>query len=306
VTVSHNAERAGYCLRRVCVIIPTFRPTLTLVERVAALSTRYEVVVLDDDPGGAGASEVLARIGCLRAVTLLRNHTNLGIAATLNRGVRHGLQTGCEGVVTLDQDTDIGPVFVEQLLAHAGSPDLGVIGPGNIDGVAYGSEVRAGLQEPYEILQSGMYIPAGTFARVGLFDEGLFIDSVDTDFCLRVRDAGLKVYAVVGLDMQHQLGGSRKRSFRRGRYRPVATDHPPFRWYYIIRNRLVVLRRYGARYPRWALVSFRRLVVAVALALTVEQGRMRKLLAMAWGAYHALVGRAGPAPQRISRDVRTC
>lgn len=55
-------------------------------------------------------------------------------------------------------------------------------------------------------MSSGCLIPRTTFNKVPSFDDDLFIDLVDHDFCLKVKKAGLEVLVVVDAQMGHSLG----------------------------------------------------------------------------------------------------
>jgi len=68
---------------------------------------------------------------------------------------------------------------------------------------------------------------------VGLMDEDLFIDHVDSEWCFRAKAKGFQLFGVGGAAMTHALGERRKEIwFLRRR---IVTLHKPFRYYYIFR-----------------------------------------------------------------------
>ena len=87
---------------------------------------------------------------------------------------------------------------------------------------------------------------------IGLMDEGLFIDLVDTEWCLRAKSKGFHIMGVGEAIMTHTLGEQRKEVwFLRQRSVPF---HRPFRYYYMIRNSLLLYRRNYISW-RWKLAD---------------------------------------------------
>ncbi|MET5116689.1 glycosyltransferase family 2 protein, partial [Burkholderia pseudomallei] len=60
------------------------------------------------------------------------------------------------------------------------------------------------------LISSGSVISRGANARLGRFDEALFIDHVDTEYCLRAQAHNVPLYVEPSLVLNH-----RKRARRR-------------------------------------------------------------------------------------------
>ena len=71
-----------------------------------------------------------------------------------------------------------------------------------------------------------------------MFDEGLFIDSVDSEWCLRCRSKQIPIHVVPAAVMRHRVGN---RSIRLGRF--TILQHNPTRCYYQLRNCFHMMRR---------------------------------------------------------------
>ena len=76
------------------------------------------------------------------------------------------------------------------------------------------------------------------FKEIGEFDENLFIDYVDTDYCIRLRKSGYKLIQFARPIMMHSLGIT-KDTLGYSFY-----EHSPIRNYYIFRNKLYILTKY--------------------------------------------------------------
>lgn len=293
----------------VVAVVSAFSPGLRLGATVvgARAAGASRVIVVDDGTPATDlpAQEVLTRVGDVPGVRVLRSAVNSGIAAALNLGIGAALDeaTGADPMIlTLDQDTVLAEGDVATLvgtLDHARAAGLPVaaVGP-EFMGPARFSIVTtaAGFLVLRDPIQSGLLVPASTFARVGPLREDLFIDAVDTDFALRCEREGLVVVAAPGLELEHALGQARPvtiagRHVRiAGRQRSFA-QHAPWRTYYMARNGMYLHREFGGT----PAVRAKRRTDALSFALGVVYGpaRWRQVLAVAAGTLDGARGRMG-------------
>ncbi|MEP6797649.1 MAG: glycosyltransferase [Lapillicoccus sp.] len=270
-------------------LVPAYDPPAGLVDLVADLMAQTgAVVVVDDGSSAPGATEVLDRCARLGAV-VIRLPTNAGIAAALNHAVSQAISTwpDLDAVVTVDQDSRLGERYVERLLtawdaALAVGVAVMLVGPEHVQGLPSRVRGRRGdVLLGREPVQSGLLIPTAVLAGVGPFDETLVIDGVDTDFSLRCLDTGGVVVVAADTSIGHRLGaGHEVRLLGRpvvvGGRPLVLTVSAPFRYYYLTRNRLRLVRRYARRHPGWAVGQLLGLGRHLALVLTLVPGRRRR------------------------------
>jgi rhamnosyltransferase len=145
-------------------------------------------------------------------------------------------------------------------------------------------------------ITSGSLVKTAVFERAGFFDESLFIDSVDHDFCLRCRAHGMLVIEGREQIMEHSIGAATEHRFL-GRRIPC-TNHSPLRRYYITRNTLEVSRRYLFRDFLWTAFGLYYFLAGNILILLFEADRAAKLRAMAEGTADFLRRRFGPKAAR--------
>jgi rhamnosyltransferase len=268
-------------------LVPVFDAPADLADRLASIDVPLDhVVVVDDGSALPYASD---------RFPVLRHTANRGIAAALNTGLRWCAQRGATHVMTLDQDTELPPGYANRMVQHwADAEQQGlrpaVLAAGNFADGRYTRQDIVGLTALDEVLQSGSVFDLTSLLEIGGFDESLVIDAVDADVCLRFTAAGRGVVAT-GERIIHAPG--RTRHFRILGWEIASTNHPPFRRYYIVRNRLRILSRYGHSHPAWALRTTRRLVVGTLLAVTVEQRRWDNLRATGAGLVDFLRRRSG-------------
>jgi rhamnosyltransferase len=296
----------------VAAVVTAFQPGDELAGLVRALRPQVSrVVVVDDgsDPRADPALEAARAAGAL----VVRHGGNLGIAAALNTGIRAARTDAVGGlahVVTFDQDSRVSPDFVPALVATARDATaagvrVGLVAPAEVEGLP--SPVTGydrGFLLAATPIQSGLLIPLTTLDAVGPFTERLFIDCVDTDYALRVADTGRAVVLASGTVLGHDLGRRHTprvlgRPLRVGG-EPLSLVHSaPFRYYYLVRNRVLMNRVHGRRHRAWAVhETVADLRHAVIVTLLVP-GRRERLAAMRVGLGDGWKGRSG----RIPRDL---
>ena len=296
-------------------IVVTFNPDASVVGNVQQIARECRRVVVVDNGSESSALEPL-RNGLPPTARILPLETNLGIAAALNRGVEAALGEGAQVVVTFDQDSAPERGFVAALLemAEQVGKRWGVIGcriaevglsrgyrwlrpgplPLTFSRVPCGS---TGLRNVAMVISSGSLLNLPLWQRVGGFAEGLFIDAVDTDYCLRVADAGGEVAVAAGAILKHRLGARRQVALPGPLGRP--TFHSPLRHYFMARNRWLLLRRHWAK-GYWVSFEFAAAVLNTFRVMLAEDRKRAKLRAIVIGTLDGIRGRKGAcAPENF-------
>ncbi|MEP9393861.1 glycosyltransferase [Gordonia sp. VNK1] len=309
----------------VAAVISAFEPDEALVATVDSVRDQAgQVIIVDDgspslstDPDGAVA-QILEKCAAAGA-TVLRSGDNRGIAHALNRGIELALQEGAEAVLTLDQDTDLPTDYVSRMLDHLALTrsldiDLVMLSPSLInDDVAPFWFAHKGVTLAFEPIQSGMMFPRALLERVGLFDEGLFIDCVETEFYLRARALGAHAVIVPGTRITHRLGRAAQwtpprplRWILRGRAAGAIefTEDAPFRHYYIARNRLTLYRRYARSEALWTAASISKDVFLRGRAMAIGTDRLSRIYLTGSGLRASLRDEVGRIPPTVLRRAQ--
>ncbi|MBK4346420.1 glycosyltransferase [Lacisediminihabitans changchengi] len=295
----------------VIAVVPTFVPDVGVLERLRSLAQQVDSIIVVDDGSPERASVVLDSIDAA-GFELIRTGRNSGIASALNTGTRLALERGAHFVLTLDQDSLLPPDYVADCL-HAFSlaaPEtkVGVVCADRINGAPSipGSYTPEGLGVVREAIQSGFVIRREVLEQCGLFDARLFIDDVDTEFCLRIARHGWLTVVGPGTDITHSLGEQALlRPFGLQRYingEPARYQyHRPFRRYYITRNNIDLYLRYLRSSPRWVLSSVRRELSPTFTTIVSGPHRLRHLLAASVGLVHGLARHRGPLSPALAK-----
>lgn len=234
------------------------------------------VVVVDNGSVDGTAEAVRERFP---SVDLVRSEQNLGFAGGMNLGIRRALEAGADHVLTLNNDMEVEPGFLEPLAAvlagdaeaaaacaqvlfaddppriwYAGArhdPARGYHGRHE----GYGRPPLPPSQAPYatdRACAGAMLVPRPVLERVGLFDEPLFAYAEDVDWSLRARGAGLHVLVVPASIIRHRVSAS------------SGGESAPATLYYDLRNSLTVAERHA---PLGAFGTWRRRLVALGAHL---------------------------------------
>lgn len=294
-------------------VIPTFSPDDALLTRIVSLAGQVSSIIVVDDGSPAGTALILDRISAA-GFEVIRHERNAGIAAALNAGTRHALDHGADYLLTLDQDTALPLDYVASCL-HAFSiagdeTKIGVVCTDRVNGQPSIPErwTPEGLGVVRIAIQSGFLIGRECLEDCGLFDERLFIDAVDTEFCLRIAQNGYVTVVGPGTDIQHSLGEQALlRPFGIQRYVdgvPARYEyHGPVRRYYIARNNIDLYLRYLRLKPRWVLSAARQEFSPAWTTIIAGPDRGRQILATVVGTIHGLVRKRGPVPPALLRAL---
>jgi rhamnosyltransferase len=237
-------------------------------------------------------------------VKYVPNKENLGIAKALNQGASLAGLKGYTRLLTMDQDSWLPQGTVALLSTIFDRQEKMNHNPGL---VAAHAVAHCRVNESYTLpdpdslhIDSPLLLPGSgnliclrAHVLVGGFNEHYFIDDVDFEYCLRLRQAGYKISWLPEVLFGHSLGRTTWHSI--GKWKNVpAYNHPPLRRYYITRNRLFTLKRYARSRPELLSLYWRMTWRELAPILMFEEKKLKKFFAVALGLYHYLINRQGP------------
>lgn len=187
-------------------------------------------------------------------------YNNTGIAAAQNTGIRCLVGDRCDFVLFSDQDSIAEPDTVGKLLdtytfLKSEGIKTGGVGTRAVNiktGMPYpskskeydkvtikknGRQYTTATRCSY-IRSSISLIETGNFQHAGMFDEKLFIDGVDNEWCWRASKKGYRFYIAENARIRHMLG---KESRKIGN-KDISISSE-FRIYYQFRNYIWLFRR---------------------------------------------------------------
>jgi rhamnosyltransferase len=282
----------------ICAVIVTFRPPSVVPGNLAKARSQVQGLVVVDN--GSSPEDMAPVLAASRELDfkLIEKPANLGLAAALNIGVQWAKSQQYKFVALFDQDSTVTDGFIAAMVreyeANPLREKIAIVTSRHLEPETGEWEGPYPAEDgtPLVAITSGSLMPVDIFDRCGYFEEGLIIDSVDTEYCLRVRSMGYTIALCNQAFLHHSIGAPQMHSFL-GLFMAKATHHSPKRHYYVNRNRLFIIRKYGRQYPGFRYLTARSLVRDIIVTLVVEGDRWNKLVNTLLGLFDGLRGRMG-------------
>lgn len=252
-----TAPTVARASRSVDIVIPVYlgrEDTLACIESVLAAGERSSsVVVIDDASPDAQLAEVLDRMAADGRIHLLRNETNRGFAASVNRGLALHPE---RDAVLLNADTLVHGDWLRRLrVAAYSAPDIGSVTPFTSDGSIasvprYTTRARSAAEavaldrlaasvnrRRTAELPAGvgfcLYLRRDCLNAVGELDDALFGRGYgeEVDFCLRAAKRGWRHLLAADIFVLHSGGrsfGKQRQALLERSQRLLNLRHPGF------------------------------------------------------------------------------
>ena len=238
---------------KVAAIIISYNPDNNLLDSVNLLINQVDKIIIVDNGSESQKKKNINLIKDIdnKKIEVIFNEENLGIATALNIGVKEALNQGYNWILTMDQDSKASSNMVEKMLEVYNTIDeserkeILSIFPNFVDERIQSIEENSNMNS-YEYVDaditSGNLLRAEVFDKVGFFDDSLFIDLVDTDFCMRLNEENIKMIKVRDAILYHSLGESQSVKSIFGKFN--TSNHSALRRYYMTRNRFYTWEKY--------------------------------------------------------------
>ncbi|KVP52304.1 glycosyltransferase family 2 protein [Burkholderia ubonensis] len=288
-------------------LVILYQPTDAQLASLDALRRASDaLLVVDNSPQpDARAREACARDG----IALLHHGNRGGIAGAFNAGLAALFRERVDAVALFDQDSTAPDAYFPAMrdVCAGLAPRAFLAGPRIFDENArsflpelstngitlrrLNIEPGAAMQRCAFLISSGCVVSRDAYDTLGPFDETLFIDHVDTEYCFRALARNVPLYVVPSLVLTHRIGAKRRHAL--GPFAMTSMNHPWQRRYYSARNAVQLGIQYGLRFPVAIVPNLLTLWQIVQIAL-VERDKRAKLGGIALGIVDGLFGRFGP------------
>lgn len=286
-------------------VVVTYNPDLEFRKRLDHLKKAFDKIIVLDNHSALSPPKV-------EGVRQLRLPENLGIGAAINEGTKEALSEwkGIEWLAFFDQDSEISPEYLTEMskthLNYTHSSRLGIIGCNYIER-ASGQPFLAITPETTfhtvtHCITSGSLVRSDLWIKTKGYNESLFIDHVDDEFCFRVRAHGFHIIQTNKPLMTHRIGSQTKAQFL-GRSVWV-WNHAAFRWFYFTRNWAYLWRSYGTREFNTLLSFSFHLVKRAIKMLLFETNKIEKIKKLLHGLITGCFHPQNPIPYRTELTKR--
>ena len=297
---------------------------IRLARQLVALCDQVDKIIIVDNgsvpsvKSGLNQPEIAAMLANVPHIDFIALNENGGIASGFNVGVEAARKQGAEFVLLLDHDSVPAVDMVSKLVAGyqqaAGESELrpvAAVGPRIVDsrdkhdypfiriGWIRNQHMRCTdhgekIIDCDFLISSGCLIAMSAFDKIGGFDEALFIDSVDLEWCFRARSAQFSLYGICDAKLDHRLGDHRRAVLNK----IFLVVHSPLRIYYITRNRILL---YGRRHVplKWKLKDLLRMAAKFVAIMLFVAPRLEYLRMTLLAIRDGLANRGGRLRDRV-------
>lgn len=243
----------------ICGVVTLYNPTEKNISNIASYINGLDCLfVVDNSPIYDSARFAFAEGS--DKVKLLSFGKNIGIGAALNLAVIQANKLGYEWLLTMDQDSFFNKFQFEKYIMSClmmSEDNVALFSPVHDQKDYVDSDVIR-YDSVEAVSTSGNLLNLAIIEKIGFFNEQLFIDSVDHDYCLRARILGYRIIRTKNICLYHKIGEDYIGSMFKIRKKTFYI-HSPKRMYFIMRNALYLRREYGQYYPEYTKAYVKRI-----------------------------------------------
>ena len=272
----------------------------------------YQVILVDNASENSEGKRLLS---AFPEILLIENQENLGFAGGNNVGIVKALEDGFSHVMLLNNDTEVEPDFLGEMMRKFQSGgNLGVVQPlitflnekdkiwsaggkwNSILGraITLGDRKKLGAYRATDApldWASGccMLISREALLTTGLLNESYFAYCEDVDWSLRFRQKGFEIALASKALVYHEAGASSKKKHAEGTLSPRV-------FYFHVRNQFYLIRENQNGISFLFSVGYHGIRFSLWMAYFCLRGRFQKLKSVARGLRDGLSNPLEKAP----------
>jgi len=229
---------------RIAAVVILYNPTDDVINNIRTYYSQVEeLYIVDNSPH---LNKTIKQFCDLHInMFYFPQYENMGVSRGLNIGTKMALQKGFDYILTMDQDSKAPINLVSGLIELVSEfKDIAIITP--LHSNKYNTHLlnidAKKIDKVTTAMTSGNLLCLNAFKETGNFLEKLFIDYVDIEYCLRLKQKNFSIYRVNNIVLEHIEGNlSQKKIFSKTFY-PI--NNHPVRIYYKTRNLLYIIKKY--------------------------------------------------------------
>lgn len=243
-------------IQKIDAVVVLYNPEESIIENIKSYQQVNTIYAVDNSE--KISVDLVEKLETIDNLVYINNNGNQGIANALNIGAQRAIENGAEWLLTMDQDSKFVEdgferlkVALEKLIENR--VQIGLIAP------SHKQTNNEEYKKQLVVMTSGNIVNLKAYQDVGGFEEKLFIDAVDYDFCLKLNLAKYKVIEYGNAILEHQLGTIIHTKLLWINFKLHV--HPPIRTYYCLRNAIYLLKKYYKKYPLFTLFELKSMIM---------------------------------------------
>ncbi len=278
----------------IATAVVLYYPDTEIIKRVKVYAQYLDLLIIVDNTDKCDLSAEFKGIPNAHYVTL---GMNKGVATALNIGASLAIRSGCSWMMMLDQDSVLQRETYDsirrQIIAMEGL-NIGLLSPVQVskESDLPVPRIFSETEDVAHVMTSGSTLNLAAYKHCGPFEDKLFIDHVDHEYCLRLGSVGYRVIKLKHIVLEHALGEIQERKLFGRSFQFVS--HRPFRSYYYVRNGAYVASKYIRHHPQFLISLCLQLIKDIVKAIIFQDKKILRLKMMFVGLWHFCAGRYGP------------
>ena len=258
-------------------MVTLYKPSKENISNIKNYIDSIEKLYVFDNTDNIDNSDILPKD---KKIVYITEKENKGIAYSMNECAKRAIKDGYTHLLTMDQDSKMNSDIVNKMLEFLKTTKvekIGLVSPyQDIDSDEKLPDTE--YDDVIEMMTSGNIIDLKAFKEIDGFKSWLFIDCVDTDYCMNLHRHGYKVLRLNKVIMKHELGNLVVHKLFGKEY--PCYNHNQMRRYYIVRNNLYINDMYHDIYPEYCDHLIRVQKGQVKRILAFEKNKYKKLKMM--------------------------
>lgn len=261
---------------QICAGIVLYNPNEDrLAENINAILPQVSWLILVDN-GSNNIESILKEWNNKSKIKFIINIKNEGIAKALNQMCETASEANFKWILTLDQDSVCPSNLIHKFMQYTEYNKIGIVCPRfelNINGHSL-KKVTTNFEYVDYCITSASLTNLEAWNKSGKFDEWMFIDCVDYDFCLKLTSHGYKILRLNDVVINHEVGKLQVMELPFGK-KIILHNHNPMRNYYISRNTVYILKKYWKNKSVYRWIP--RLIYWQTCKLIFERNKIKNL-----------------------------
>ena len=209
-------------------------------------------------------------------IVFIHDGNNEGIARRLNQACTLAIEDDFEYLLTMDQDS-----YFEQPAIHKYLTCIGEYAEKestSMFGINHEKDLHnedCVFTKGSPLITSGSVINLAVYQNIGLFDENLFIDFVDTEYCFRSILKGYDIVWFPNIFMHHEIGKTTQHRSFKNLNLSKRSIHSAVRLYYMTRNFFYLNKRYKSQFPEQLYINKKDVITRIKNKLLYNPKRIQ-------------------------------
>jgi rhamnosyltransferase len=238
-------EEDNFKLLSGCVII--YNPKAFIIGNIKSYLNYLDVLYIIDNSEIADLQLINSLISISSRIIYVPQNKNIGVASAFNVAAGMAVTAKYGWLLTMDQDSYFPEGEFFDIWSSVADDDdkVGLLAASYTNKYdRWQKEYSKHFNEIHFAVSSGNIINLGAWDIVKGFEDKLFIDEVDHDYCLRLRKNNYKILISKNVLMQHMVGEFYEPAKNNLSTKEKFVLHNPVRYYYMSRNVLFVCKKY--------------------------------------------------------------